>query len=112
MDADDNPPMTHAPRTQLEYIEAVMEPLYEIPAKYRLIVLQMAWLGTFSEALSDALAFPGGLEEERTRQLRMLTGLVAKTASHETDLEWEKLMAEEDWEGLDEYLKRKFGPKS
>jgi hypothetical protein len=101
---------TEAPHSLLTYLHRVVDALDELPARYRLIVLKLVWVATAAEARGDALAFPGGLEEERQRQLASLAQLM-KDVMAEPDLEAERLMREEDWDGMDRYLEEKFGKK-
>jgi hypothetical protein len=110
-DRDDEPIDGEAPSSLGEYLAIIVDLLAEIPAKYRLVVLRLLWIGMSAEARSEALAFPGGFETERDRQVAILSKLLAMTITDKPDLEAERLMEEGDWEGMDEYLKRRFGDR-
>jgi hypothetical protein len=100
-----------APRTLLAYLERVHQAVAELPARYRLHVLELAWLASASEASSDALAIPGGHDAERDRQLAALDRLATRVRDRQPDVEFTRLLEEGDWDAAERYLEQKFGGK-
>jgi hypothetical protein len=87
----------------LRRIEAVLNGLF---TRDRLDVLQVAWINTADQARIEALITPGGVAEERARQLEQLNLMAALVAADEQDLELERLLTEGDHEGALRHLRR------